>query len=975
MDASNNQQNEKSTAHTRSASKKAWRSIAPSLHVKVLLAFVVVALVPLVILTLFNYIATRQALTHSANQALFAAASQTSVRLDASIAADFAVIGMEAKLPVLAKCLSALSGKCELAQVLEVLRSFSQKDAVFISSYALLDLQGHNLIDTDISSVGHDESERDYFQVALETGLPYVSSVEFDANDGKAYLYFSSTVADEITGKPLGVLRARHGAAYLQQLVVQDSGLLGARSYPVLLDESGLILADGLASPGSPSGLLYKAASAVGLADSLVQVNSLTPFFSVQRFGSTEVQAAAVTQMKMRPWLVAFLEPRETLLAPALEQARNTLALAAMIVFIVAIVAIGVARLLSNPIVHLTDVARHIAKGNLDAKAEIESNDEIGILAGAFNSMTDQLLASITSLKQRVEELDRARLALQDSEIRLRILVQTIPDLVWLKDPEGIYLTCNPQFEHFFGASEADIIGKTDYDFVDKELADFFREKDRKAVEAHRPSVNEEWVTYASNGHRALLETVKTPMLDAAGKVIGVLGIARDITERRANEDQLRRLTIFQQTILNSAAYSIISTTPDGAISGFNPASERLLGYSADEVIGKLPPALWHTTEEIEQHALRLSDELGEVISPGFDVFTARPKRNLIEENEWTFIRKDGTRVPVNLSVTAMRDEVGCIIGFLGMAYDLTERKQAENALRELTVELEARVKQRTLALESANKELAQTLDHLRQTQSNLIQIEKQAALGRLVAGVAHELNTPIGNAMMAASIIDNCTRNAAEQLERGMRRSELDALVRDIREADDIACRNLERAAHLITSFKQVAVDQESYQRRIFDLKSVIDEIQLMSSPSFKHTPYRIENNLDEKFELDSYPGPLGQIITNLITNALLHGFENREYGTICITARQAEPGWIDICVADDGQGIALELQDKLFSPFFTTKMGRGGTGLGLHIVHNLTTGILGGSITVQSTPGNGCCFTLHLPQKAPVLSKPTPA
>ena len=229
----------KADSPARRAFAALWRFLEPSLHVKVLLAFVVVALVPLAVLALFNYVATKQALTDSANQALFAAASQTAVRLDAAIAAEFAVIGAEAKLPALADFLSALPDRRKQPQVLDILRSFSQKEPVFISSYALLDVQGRNVIDTNSPGVGRDESARAYFQAAMETGLPYVSTVESSPGDWRPYLFFSCIVADAATGKPLGVLRARYGAPFLKQIVVQDNGLAGAGSYPLLLDENG----------------------------------------------------------------------------------------------------------------------------------------------------------------------------------------------------------------------------------------------------------------------------------------------------------------------------------------------------------------------------------------------------------------------------------------------------------------------------------------------------------------------------------------------------------------------------------------------------------------------------------------------------------------------------------------------------------------------------------------------------------------
>lgn len=174
----------------------------------------------------------------------------------------------------------------------------------------------------------------------------------------------------------------------------------------------------------------------------------------------------------------------------------------------------------------------------------------------------------------------------------------------------------------------------------------------------------------------------------------------------QGREDDLQRLSLFQRTILDNLAYSIISTTQDGIVTSFNPAAEHLLGYAADEVIGKQTPALWHDAEEVARRAKQLTQELGETITPGFDVFTARPQRNLTEENEWTFIRKDGTYVSVNLSVTALRDESRRISGFVGIIYDLTERKQAEEEIHRLNAELEQRVVERTVQLEAANMEL-----------------------------------------------------------------------------------------------------------------------------------------------------------------------------------------------------------------------------------------------------------------------------
>jgi len=193
-------------------------------------------------------------------------------------------------------------------------------------------------------------------------------------------------------------------------------------------------------------------------------------------------------------------------------------------------------------------------------------------------------------------------------------------------------------------------------------------------------------------------------------------------------EDDLRQLTLFQRTILDNVAYGVISTTPDGVVTSFNPAVERLLGYTADEIVGKQTPACWHDPEEVTRHALRLSGELGETITPGFEVFAARARRNLPEENEWTFIRKDGRHIPVNLSITALRDEEGHITGFVGMGYDLTERKKAEEALHLQTVELEEEVAERQMAQENLQEKallLEEEIEKRQKAQDELEQLNK----------------------------------------------------------------------------------------------------------------------------------------------------------------------------------------------------------------------------------------------------------
>jgi signal transduction histidine kinase len=306
---------------------------------------------------------------------------------------------------------------------------------------------------------------------------------------------------------------------------------------------------------------------------------------------------------------------------------------------------------------------------------------------------------------------------------------------------------------------------------------------------------------------------------------------------------------------------------------------------------------------------------------------------------------------------------------------DVGPMRRVEQQLRELNQQLGARVAQRTEALAASNTELAATVAQLRAAQEDLVRTEKMAALGGLVAGVAHELNTPLGNGVMAVSAMADAVRRFQAGMAAGIRRSALQQLLDHVEQGTDIAQRNLHRAAGLVQSFKQVAVDRTSAQRRSFELGEVVHEMVVSLKPSFSRKPWRIEVDVPaEGLRLDSYPGALGQVLGNLIQNAVVHGFEGRDAGTVRITAGRGEEQSIWLRVADDGKGIAPEHIARVFDPFMTTRMGRGGTGLGLHISHNAVTTLLGGTLTVQSVPGEGACFELRLPAQAPRAQEQAP-
>ena len=256
----------------------------------------------------------------------------------------------------------------------------------------------------------------------------------------------------------------------------------------------------------------------------------------------------------------------------------------------------------------------------------------------------------------------------------------------------------------------------------------------------------------------------------------------------------------------------------------------------------------------------------------------------------------------------------------------------------------------------------------LKTAQESMLQSEKLASLGGLVAGVAHEINTPVGITLTSAStLLDATERLRNAMLDGALKKSEIMAYIDSASEGSRLILKNAERAAHLIQSFKQVAADQTSEQRRKYELKEYIQEVMSSLHPKFKigqgRKPVQVTVVCPELIVLDGYPGAMAQVLTNLTMNSLTHGFKEVEQGEIKITAERHDE-MVTVTFSDNGCGIPAANLGKIFDPFFTTNRDKGGTGLGLNIAYNILHKQFGGSITVQSEVGKGTCFTLNFPR-----------
>ncbi len=436
-------------------------------------------------------------------------------------------------------------------------------------------------------------------------------------------------------------------------------------------------------------------------------------------------------------------------------------------------------------------------------------------------------------------------------------------------------------------------------------------------------------------------------------------GFITDITEQKRVQEALISSEAQQRALF--VASPVAMAVVDGislTVQSVNPAWEQLLLRNASSLVGRtlLQSGLW----------AKVVDESLVFQSTPPAATTTTTTTTATCPLEMQLLRGDGQ--PILCRVSTARTGQTPRSPVLMIAEDITLQRAIEQEISSLNLDLENRVQQRTMELEASNDALQESLVELQVTQKQLVEVEKLSALGRLVAGVAHEINTPVGNGLLAATNIHHLVQELKSNSQQGLKRSLFENFLHQSEDAAAIVVRNLQKAAELITTFKQVAVDQNLHSNcRQFALLQLIQDHLSLLHPRLKVLPVRLHVDVPESIELHSYPGPLGQIITNMINNALDHAFENQPpQQDIWITGRPCDTDWVELQFRDNGRGIPDTDMSHIFEPFFTTRLGRGGSGLGLHICHNAALA-LGGRFHVSSTHGEGSCFTLKIPLEAP--------
>jgi PAS domain S-box-containing protein len=389
------------------------------------------------------------------------------------------------------------------------------------------------------------------------------------------------------------------------------------------------------------------------------------------------------------------------------------------------------------------------------------------------------------------------------------------------------------------------------------------------------------------------------------------------------------------QLIYDTAPIGLACLSRDCRYLQINQRLTEICGISVEDHLGRFVrdcvPALADSVEQIVRSII----ETGE---PVIGIEVAGQRADQVEERSWMTYWHP------------LRTPNGEIVAVNVAAEEITERKRAEREIR------------------SARDAAETALRHLRDTQESLIEAEKLAALGRMVAGVAHEINSPLGSSLTVASTLQRKAELFAAEVARGdLRRSTLSEFVELVGDASAQLVSNLGRAAERVQSFKQVAPDQTKSHRRRFDASELAGQVLSQFARQLQNRDIALSLRCEPNLAMDSYPGPFGQALTNLAVNSMTHAFSGRRKGNIDVSVRASGHEHVEVLFADDGLGMGPDVERRAFDPFFTTRRHDGATGLGLHIVHSIVVDRLGGQLRLESKLGSGTTVQIILPRMAP--------
>jgi PAS domain S-box-containing protein len=598
------------------------------------------------------------------------------------------------------------------------------------------------------------------------------------------------------------------------------------------------------------------------------------------------------------------------------------------------IAALFVVRRTVQPLKSIARAIRALAGGEKNASIpETDVNNEIGDIARAAEVFRRSLVDADAAREAAIHALAEQRLA----EESYRKLFEGSVDGIYVTTPAGALLNANPALARIMGYNTPEeLIGDT------KDIANTIYVHPAARAEyqslMQRDGVVREFEYQVRRRDDAILwlSDSATAVRDEDGEVVRYEGTVRDITDQKRAEDAIAEGRRLLQQVIDTVPAVINLKDRQLRYVLMNRYMAGIFGVDPADAIGRT------TTDLMSRYGAQKTDE--------------NDRRVLAAGRELGFYEEEYPDAAGNMrhwlvNKLPLLDADGEIQNIVTVALDIAERKRGEQEMRKARDAAEA------------------ALRNLRETQNSLIEAEKLAALGRLVAGVAHEVNNPVGISLTVASALERKTATFAAELARGdLRRSRLNEFLETSRDASSQLVANLNRAAELIQSFKQVAADRNYSDQRSFDLGDLTEQVVMSLRPGLRKHHLTLNVDCQPNLTMNSYPGPYGQVLTNLFLNSVAHAFPDGRPGAVDIQVRESGKDNVEIVFSDNGCGMSLDVRRRAFDPFFTTRRDQGGTGLGLHIVYSIVTNRLGGRLDLDSEPGKGTRVQIILPRVAPL-------
>jgi len=596
--------------------------------------------------------------------------------------------------------------------------------------------------------------------------------------------------------------------------------------------------------------------------------------------------------------------------------------------------ALFVVRRTVRPLASIATSIRALATGEKDASIPAtDVNNEIGDIARAAEVFRRTLVDADAAREAAVHALAEQRLA----EESYRKLFEGSVEGIYVTTPGGALLNANPALARMMGYdTPEDLIGGIS-DIAHTIYVHPAARAEYQLLMQRDGMVREfEYQVRARDGAVLWLSDSATAVRDEAGEIIRYEGTVRDITDQKRAEDAIAEGRRRLQQVIDTVPAVINVKDKQRRYVLMNRYMAGIFGIEPADAIGRT------TTDLMSRYGAQKTDENDR------RVLAAGRELGFYEEE---YLDSSGNLRQWLVNKLPLLDADGEIENIVTVALDIGERKRGELEMRKAKDAAEA------------------ALRNLRETQNSLIEAEKLAALGRLVAGVAHEVNNPVGSSLTVASSLERKTALFTAEVARGdLRRSSLNEFLETSRDASSQLVANLNRAAELITSFKQVAADRNYSDQRTFDLGDLTEQVVMSLRPGLRKHNLTLTVDCQPNLTMNSYPGPYGQVLTNLFLNSVAHAFPDGKPGAVDIQVRESGKDNVEIIFSDNGCGMSLDVRRRAFDPFFTTRRDQGGTGLGLHIVYSIVTNRLGGRLDLDSEPGGGTRIQIILPRVAPL-------